>query len=538
MIQEEGVNTMSTTQLNIGHTPQTFIDDYIIEMTNFVTRTMHQPVKHDANPVLVKDRPWEKLPYLRINTTVRWDGREGVFKVWYEDLAWDYDKFMELQQARPRDGAPEFAALDSFEKTIDNRLMYAESRDGVTWDKPGLGYRSIDGMDTNICLGNETHGKVHASTVLLDPLETEDAYRFKAIYWNSKVGLEDSRIASAYSPDGRRWTPYTQELRIGQVGERQLGDVIILTADPATGEYYLDTRSRAMQEPSLDPKHPTVPGWGPPHYPHDPWRMAKRRVFSSNSREINHWPVLKEMLVPENITDNLDDEFYGLVRFRLGDLHVGLLNVFRRTHNTMNVHLVSSRDGFNWRRVCRGYPFLDLGREGAWDCYMCETGSAPMFLDEEVRFYYCGSDLHHDWWMFGEREGLDVPEAHPGWSGGQTALGLATLRPEGFVSIDSTAREGVLVTRPFVSDGGRLVVNAACQPKGYLDVEIVDANDNVVPGYERSACDSFNGDSTRHTVSWRGISSLPPEVISRGAKLRYFSRRCHLYAFRIIEGTG
>ena len=163
---------------------------------------------------------------------------------------------------------------------------------------------------------------------------------------------------------------------------------------------------------------------------------------------------------------------------------------------------------------------------------MVEVCNRPLFLDDEIRIYYGGANVHHDWWMFGEKEGLDVPEARPGWNGGETALGLATLRPEGFVSIDSTVREGLMITRPFVSDGRHLVVNAACEPKGYLDVELTDANDDVVPGYGRSDCDTFRGGSTGHVVSWGGRSQLPAEVLAKGAKLRFHSRHCGLYSFK------
>lgn len=529
---------MSIRPINIGQGPQLFLDNHMIEMVNFVTRTLHQPKKHEQNPLVKKDRPWELVPYFRTNTwNVRWDSREQLFKFWYEDMGWDYDEFMRLQRALPAEAVPETAGMESFEKTVDNRVLYAESHDGIHWDKPELDYRSVDGRRTNICLGGAEYGKVHACSVLLDPLETEEARRFKAVYWTSREGLGDARIAAAYSPDGRRWTEYDQPLRIGQIAERPLGDVIILSADAATGEYYLDTRSRAMQEPSLNPKDPRVAGWGPAYYPDDPRRMSKRRVFSSVTRDLLYWPVLSEMLVPDDAVDNLDDEFYGFVRFRVGDLHVGLLNVFHRTRNTMNVHLLSSRDGFDWRWVSRGRPFLDVSPEGAWDCYMAELCNPPLFMDDEVRIYYGGANVHHDWWQYGEKEGLDVPEARAGWDGRETALGLATLRPDGFVSIDSTVREGVLATPPFISDGRRLVVNAACGPKGYLNVELANANDDVVPGYKRADCDTFRGDAGGHVVAWGGNSELPPEVVGRGAKLRFFSRQCSLYSFRVEDGA-
>ncbi len=519
------------TPLNIGQVPQLFFDSYMIEMVNFLTRTMHQPEKHAENPLIKKDKPWEQQVFFRTNTwNVHWDGHEQIFKCWYQDLGWDYDAFINMKASKDN------LLHWDFHKTTDHRYLYSESKDGIHWEKPELDYRTIDGRKTNICLGNEEYGEVHACSVLQDPFETNEARRYKAIYWTEKGDPQTtSRIATAHSPDGRVWTPYDTPLRIGEITQRQLGDVIILSADTVTGEYHLDTRARGMQDASLNPKHDVAGGWGPRHHPNDPWRMIKRRIFSTNSRDINDWPMLREMLVPDDVENGLDDEFYGLVRFRMGDLHVAFVDIFHRTHNTKDLYLLYSRDGYNWSWVSRGQPFINRSAEGGWDCYMLEECNRPVFLDDEIRIYYGGSSYHHDWWMYGEKEGLDVPEARAGWNGGESALGLATLRPEGFVSIDSTVREGLMITRPFVSDGGQLAVNAACDPKGYLDVELSDADDDVVPGYERSACDTFTGDSTRHTVSWAGKSQLPADVLAKGAKLRFYSRHCSLYSFKIAS---
>ena len=523
------------TPINIAQKPQLLVDNHVIEYVNFVTRVMHQPTKYADNPIVKADKPWEITNYFRTNTwNIHWDEREEIYKLWYEDMAWDYDEFMRLERAGGGRKDEEVAAIASYDATIDNRLLYAESKDGIHWTKPELDYRSHDGIKTNICFGDAEDGRIHACTILKDPFEDDDSRRYKAIYWNAYKGLEDSRISAAYSADGRAWTRYGGPFKIGQMADRQLGDVIMLTADEATGMYHLDTRARAMQEPPMNRKHARVPGWGPAHFPNDPWRMAKRRVFSSTSYDILNWPVLNEMLVPDDSDDVLDDEFYGLVRFRVGDLWMGFLPIFHRTYNTMNVHLLHSRDGFNWSRVSRGTPFIDTSSDG-WDCFMAEICNQPLFLDDEIRIYYAGSNLHHDWWQFGETEGLDVPEAHPGWDGGETALGLATLRPDGFVSLTSDAREGVMGTHAFVSDGDKLIVNAVCRDKGFLNVELADANDNIVPGYERSSCDTFTGDSTKYAVTWNGTSELPSSVLTKGAKLRFYSSYCDLYSFKVLS---
>ena len=86
---------MRTLPVNIGDQVQLFIDNHMIEMVNFVTRTLHQPKKYDQNPILRKDKPWEVVPYFRTNTwNVCFDPQEKHYKCWYEDLGLDHDMFL------------------------------------------------------------------------------------------------------------------------------------------------------------------------------------------------------------------------------------------------------------------------------------------------------------------------------------------------------------------------------------------------------------------------------------------------------------
>jgi hypothetical protein len=521
---------MKTTPTNIGGKVQLFFDNYMIEMAHFLTRTMHSPKKDSRNPILKKDRPWEEVLYFRTNTfNVYRDEREKLFKIWYEDLGWDYEAFM----GRSKTPGDNSVTPQNLHETMHNRYLYAESEDGIEWRKPELNYLEMGGKKTNICLGGGPHGLVHAATFIQDALETDEARRYKALYWHEKGGMVDVKLTVGYSRDGRSWTADPRPVEIGEMTGHVTGDVVILTQDTESGEYWLDTREKAMVERFLNSKNPINKGWGFPQYPDDPLRITRRRIYTTVSDNLLVWPALKEMLIPDDIEDNLDDEFYGMVRFRMGDLFLGFLNVHRRTYNTQEIYLIYSRDGFTWHRAGKRQPFLGLGTEGDWDRFMVETCTQPVRLENELRIYYAGSNLHHDWWMFGEQEGLDVPEAHSGWNGGQTALGLATLRPEGFISIDSDARDSILVTRPFVSDGNRLIVNVACKNNGYFQAELADANDNIIPGYEKNACETFTGDAVAHTIKWKGKSELPREIISRGAKLRFYYRYAEFYSFRI-----
>ena len=518
---------MNRTPVNIGRQTQLFFDNWIIEMTHYTTRKLHQP-ERCPEPILKKDRPWEVLPHFRSSTwNVCFDSQEDLYKCWYEDMGWDYEGWMGR--------SPNSDSNKPYPQTLNNRYLYAESKDGISWEKPELDYRQMDSQKTNICLGNEEIGKVHCCSVLQDPIDKDPRKRFKALFWgmrNNAIG----QFTAAYSADGRKWTLYDEPVKIGVQSGHVTGDVLNLQADPASGEYWLDTRSPIVVERFLKPRNPYPACYTAfPQYPSDPWRITVRNISSTLSDNILQWPEMRQMLIPDDEDDNLDFDYNGLVRFRVGDLWLAFVSVLRRVANTVEIHLMYSRDGFNWKRTGEHDPFMPPRGEGFWDAYMTETSCPPMMVAEEMRIYYAGANVHHDIWSFGEKEGLKHPEVGPGWGGGRTALGLARMRPDGFVSLDADIRHGIVITRPFVSDGEKLIVNAECGEEGYLEVELVDANDDTVTGYERADCDTFTGDCCKHVVTWKGKGQLPRDVIAAGAKLRFYNKKCSLYSFTIAK---
>ena len=81
-------------------------------------------------------------------------------------------------------------------------------------------------------------------------------------------------------------------------------------------------------------------------------------------------------------------------------------------------------------------------------------------------FYYGGNSVHHDWWIIGSGQGLDVPEVHdPSIAANGHHLCLATLRYDGYVSLDATVREGYVETKPVKPTAGQLFINARCEPR-------------------------------------------------------------------------
>jgi len=119
-----------------------FFDNMSIEMVQDVTRVMHTPVK--TGPALIhKDKPWEHIPYFGNGIwSILYSPAERTFRCWYEDWVLDLDGLINSN-------------VDITDPSISSsRVMYAESRDGVNWEKTSLGIVHEGGHDTNIVLGD------------------------------------------------------------------------------------------------------------------------------------------------------------------------------------------------------------------------------------------------------------------------------------------------------------------------------------------------------------------------------------------------
>jgi hypothetical protein len=140
--------------------------------------------------------------------------------------------------------------------------------------------------------------------------------------------------------------------------------------------------------------------------------------------------------------------------------------------------------------------------------------------------------MHHDYYSPRARDLLGVPETSR-LPQARTHLGLAKIRVDGWVALETVVREGYVDTKPVYSEGSKLIINAKCNADGYVAVEVMDNWDNVWPGFTREECDIFTGDSVDHVVSWGGKTEV--NTIPWCVKLRFWMRNAELYSFRIAD---
>lgn len=118
-----------------------------------------------------------------------------------------------------------------------------------------------------------------------------------------------------------------------------------------------------------------------------------------------------------------------------------------------------------------------------------------------------------------------------GWGGGsgQDSTGLATLRRDGFVSMDAAENEGTLTTRPVLFSGKYLFVNVNAQ-HGELRAEALDASGKTIAPFTRARCRPVTIDNTLQAMNWEGSEDLA-SLAGKPVRFRFYLKYGELYSF-------
>jgi len=170
----------------------------------------------------------------------------------------------------------------------------------------------------------------------------------------------------------------------------------------------------------------------------------------------------------------------------------------------------------SWRRLGERAPFIGpspLG-SGAYDTMQILGPSCPVVREDQLWFYYSG--IRHRW---------QPPKAGPE----RAAICLATLRRDGFVSLDADEFEGSVTTAPFRWEGERLYLNAEAD-KGEIRCELISSEGQPLEGYEQGDSIPLAADGVRQPVEWRGREFMPADS-KCPVQLRIRLRKARLYSY-------
>ncbi len=444
-----------------------FVDDYGIEEKTKVSRAYHAFEKSPSNPVLVPEKPWEGSTVYLYGTVLPAEDGNG-YRMWYHSWAGG-----------------------------EYHILYATSPDGLHWTKPDLGLVTFDGTTHNNILIRRTK-EDHNPQVIYTPWDPAPERRYKLMNWDYGRTPPKNTVPGYYgacSPDGIHWTDAPKE----PVLRDPIGDVGNFTWDAHAARYI-----------------------GYPKEFTDVRGFRRRCVGFDETKDFESWPAPSLVLTPDEYDDRWaaqpgqHTDFYGLCGFAYESQYLGFLWIFRITaagdDGPVFAELVSSRDGVHWtRQDAPRPPVLPLGPAGAWDSGMIYTANSPLVEGNTVKLYYGGFDATH---------AVDSAKG---------AIGLATLRKDGFASLDAGAEEGIVTTTPVRNPGAVLAVNFATHDGGSMRVELVDEKNAVIDGYGREDCLPLSGDSVNQPVQWKTKGALPetPENL----RLRFILQNSSLYSF-------
>jgi hypothetical protein len=486
--------------LEIGYDKQLFLDDYIIESLDNVSRKLNQATKYEGNPVLTAapkgDPSWEAGGRVGFSS-VLFDEEDRIFKMWY--------------------GLYVPTAQDDMEGV----MAYATSRDGIHWQKPSLGLVERDGSRDNNVLRACEGGQ---NAVFKDLHESDPEKRYKMLF------LRGGAVCAAHSADGLQWTDYNEgeEVIFHPPGHDSQP---VAYWDEGLGKYVAIIRDRLGKIKEVREGLVTDPEarqgwrqlWGGEGMKRSPENHSIRRVGQAESDDFVHWTPMRTVVGPDAHDPLNVDQFYNMEVIPYGPLRIGLMTVF--SYDPVfcrgTPQLTYSWDGMNWHRGGNREVFIPLGQNpGDFDWGSIYPAQGPIVVGDEIWIYYIGAGFSHNY------EWIEMP---PAAQGVPSSIGLARLRLDGFVSLNAGTGEGVLTTKPLIFRGDRLVLNADGS-RGHVLVEILDTQGKPIPGYGKQDCDAFRADEIRHPVTWKGKTNLKA-LGGKAIKLRFYLERAKLYSF-------
>lgn len=432
-----------------------FLDYRDLETVDGFVRKLEPPKKHPGNPLLVADLPSE-VDLMSFYGSVIRRPTDGKWQLWYKCY-------------NPNGRGP--------------ALGYAESADGLKWIRPGLDVVKFQEQNTNIVFDRAPHG----TAVIYDARDERPDWKYKMVHGCKPT----ERLSAQHSPDGIHWHDVGDNPILGRTSGGPIG---LLRAND--GRYVLYIRPTGMD----------------------------RRVARSESWDFIHWTEPR-VVIDQDPKGPMQVQYYGMDGFVYGAYEMGLLWIYQTVASDMDFYkhqgrmepeLAYSRSGWAWHRAAPREPWIRLGEKGTWDYGQIHPASEPVFLEDEIRFYYSAAKVPHEITTRG------TPE--PQWG-----IGFSSCKPDRFVCFATSPTEGRLLTRPFWTDVPFFCANADIARDGYLRVEITDVSGKTIPGFNLSECEPVSGASTRHVIRWRAGAD-PATVVNRDIRLRVLANNAKLYS--------
>lgn len=452
---------------------QLFVDDFLIESSD-LARTFHQAKKYSGNPVFRPQTPHEMAP-----SSLGERGEEAVCYLGHGGVFYDpADRLFKMFYTAGWRGG----------------LAMATSRDFVQWTRPQL-----NGPGDNLLLAKGWESVGGDNCIWLDLNTKDPTQRLKFMTDRGRSGHQ-----LATSADGLQWSD--------PVSTGPAGDYCSFFYNPFRDVWVYSIKQNGPR--------------GRARY------YAENRDFMQGADWSNsvYWTNADELDLPEpeGAYPHAGEkpQLYSLNAVAYESLIVGVHYIHRGPDNQLchqgrfpkltDLELGFSRDGFHWHRPDRRGFIRGERTEGAWDrAYIHSTAGVFVVVGDQLVFPYTAYS------------GVSPTGARGMYTG--ASVGFATLRRDGFASLDAGAASGTVTTRPIRFSGNHLFVNVDA-PQGMLRVAVIGEDGEEIAPFTLANCQAINDDSTLKHVTWAGVEDLSA-LRGRPVRFRFELTNGSLYSF-------
>ena len=250
-------------------------------------------------------------------------------------------------------------------------------------------------------------------------------------------------------------------------------------------------------------------------------------------------------------------QFYQMAPLPYGNVYFGIIGAYHNESlkpippdkpwtDRADAQLAFSRDGVIWKRVgetgamdheevnserdwsasIRESTFLPYGKKDQdwdWGFMTPYYTPEPIIINDQIHFFYASSNGKHWWTWTG-----DPPLKDPNAKEPKKGVGLATLRRDGFVSVNAGSNGGTMTTRPFVFLGDTLVLNADAAG-GSIRIEALDSKGTPLLGFGLETSIKLTTDDIRHRLAWEGHKDLH-QLQGRPIRLRIHMKNARIFS--------
>ena len=449
-------------------------DDYSIPYKENLKLTLAVPDKHPSNPVVRPGPPGsvDELAAQFYGSVIRVGDK---FRMWYVAISRDKSQGTNKPYVR---------------------IAYAESNDGIRWEKPELGLTSFNGSTRNNLVRMSPDMDYRqmeplVSLVLYEPDDPDPARRYKmAAYGRYRSGTRypevpaDNRPSTIYpyfSADGLDWrlalpTPKANLLDESEVPFTVRNNFEIGGLYRFEGLYYV-----AGQELWPDISLPDG-------------RPIRRTMVTHWSGDFIQWSNDKSYSFQRNgyrsVRESLEEAHEPAGVWNRGNVLVGLYGLFHgatiTSERRMDLGLLVSNDGIHFREPISDRVIIPAGKDGEWDQRGLLHGQGYENVGDKTYIYYGSWDISG--------------------GGGRGSIGLVTMRRDGIGYLSTyQPGEGQFTTAPILNSrkGASLYLNVdGLNAESSMSIELIDRLGKPIPGFSGSDAAQVKTSGLRVKVSW------------------------------------